>query len=47
MALFGSFVPGMAASAAAPPTKSVNFTSFGEAMLTMFRIFTLDGWTSA
>ena len=47
MALFGTFQPGMAATAAAMPSQSVDFHTFGEAMLTMFRLLTLDGFASA
>ncbi len=47
MALFGTHDPMLPVSAAAMPTAAADFTSFGAAMLTTFRLFTLDGWTSA
>jgi hypothetical protein len=47
MTLFGTLFHALPATAAAMPSKRVDFTSFGAALLTMLRVFTLDGWTAA
>ena len=47
MALFGDRVPPLPPSAAEAAFAPVSFGTFRDAMLTMFRAFTLDGWTSA
>jgi hypothetical protein len=47
MALFGLHDPVLHPSAAASPATAVNFSTFGQAMLTMFKLFTLDGWSGA
>jgi hypothetical protein len=47
MALFGLHDPVLHPTAAASPATAVNFSTFGYAMLTMFKLFTLDGWSGA
>ena len=47
MALFGLHDPVLPPTAAASPATAVDFSTFGKAMLTMFKLFTLDGWSGA
>ena len=47
MALFGMHDPVLHPTAAASPATAVDFRTFGRAMLTMFKLFTLDGWSGA
>ena len=47
MALFGTHAPVLPPTAAASPATAVDFRTFGRAMLTMFKLFTLDGWSGA
>ena len=47
MALFGLHDPVLHPTAAASPATAVDFRTFGRAMLTMFKLFTLDGWSGA